>query len=73
MAFVIVNLSGTAETLSGLGFLFFSALGAPWIALQIGQGGGVSLYQGLSRQAAATADAVASAVRVAARAATGLI
>lgn len=73
MAFVIINLSGTAETLSGLGFLFFSALGAPWIASQIGQGGGVALYTGLSRQAAATADAVAGAVRVAARATTGLI
>jgi hypothetical protein len=73
MAFVIINLRGTSESLSGLGFLFFSALGSPWIALQIGQGGGVSLYQGLSRQASATADAVAGVIRVAARAATGLI
>jgi hypothetical protein len=73
MAFVIVNLKGTADTLSGLSFLFFAAMGAPWIAAQIGQGGGVALYQGLSRQASATADAISNAVRVAAKAATGLI
>jgi hypothetical protein len=69
MAFVIINLQGTAETVSGLGFLFFSALGAPWIAFQIGQGGGVALYQGLSRRAAAIADGIADAVKLVARAA----
>jgi hypothetical protein len=73
IAFVIINMKGTAETLNGLGFLFFSALGAPWIAFQIGQGGGIALYQGLSRRAAAIADGVADAVKLVARAAIAVI
>jgi len=73
MAFVIVNMDNTAETLSGIGFLLFSALGAPAIALQIGRGGGIALYQGLSRQAAAVADGIANAVRLVAKSAIGAI
>jgi hypothetical protein len=73
IAFVIINMEGTVETLNGLSFLFFSALGAPWIAFQIGQGGGVALYQGLSRRAAAIVDGVADAVKLVARAAMAVI
>jgi hypothetical protein len=73
IAFVIINMEGTVETLNGLSFLFFSALGAPWIAFQIGQGGGVALYQGLSRRAAAIVDGVADAVKLVARTAMAVI
>jgi hypothetical protein len=73
IAFVIINMDGTVETLNGLSFLFFSALGAPWIAFQIGQGGGVALYQGLSRRAAAIVDGVADVVKLVARTAMAVI
>jgi hypothetical protein len=73
MAFVIINMEQTSETLNGLGFLFFSALGAPWIAAQMGQGGGVALYQGLSRQASGIVDGIANAVRLLAKAAIAAI
>jgi hypothetical protein len=65
LAFMIVNMEGAAETTSGIGFLLFAATGAPWIAFEIGRGGGTALYQGLSRRAAAIGEGITSALSLA--------
>lgn len=60
MAFVMANTdtAGLGEVASDLGFLVFAAIFAPSLALLIGRGGGLALYQGISRQAAFLVDAL---------------
>jgi hypothetical protein len=62
MAFVIVNIDNVSEAISGMGFLLFSAIFSPFLAYQIGRGGGVALYQGISNRAIFAVQAMSSLI-----------
>jgi hypothetical protein len=62
MAFVIVNIDDVTEAISGMGFLMFSAIFSPFLAYQIGRGGGVALYQGISNRAIFAVQAMSSLI-----------
>jgi hypothetical protein len=60
MAFVIVNIDNVSEVISSMGFLMFSAVFSPYLAYEIGRGGGVALYQGISNRAIFAVQAMSS-------------
>ena len=63
IAVVIVNTQGDiAEVSLGYGFILFSAVFAPILATLIAGGGGVALYQGIARRAAAMTGAVSGGI-----------
>lgn len=70
---VVMNFIGTEQQsfgtwFSDMAFLVFAAIFAPWLCIQVGKGGGMALYDSISRAAATTlkvaADTVTTAVKV---------
>jgi hypothetical protein len=70
---VVMNFIGTEQQsfgtwFSDMAFLVFAAIFAPWLCIEVGKGGGMALYDSISRAAATTLKVVADTATMAAKA-----
>ena len=66
MAIVLVETTGeVAEVITDLGFLFFAAVFSPYLAIQLAKGGGIALYESISRKAAQSMTVVTDGISTA--------